>query len=139
MRSEGSLAPEVEGWLRAFAGAVRAQDYQTAARELVEPDVIAFGTVAPRVVGVDVLAREQWRVIWRATADFDFDYASARAEVAGDRAWVAILWSSRGTDGVLAPRRAGRATFVLARGADGVSARWRAVHTHFSMMPEGPA
>ncbi len=52
---------------------------------------------------------------------------------AGDRAWIAAPWTSRGTraDGTTFPRP-GRCTIAFER-RDG---RWLAVHTHFSLTPQ---
>lgn len=125
----------IEAWLRAFAGAVRARDY-AAGRSLFASEVIAFGTVVERAVGIDTLAARQWKVVWETTRDFDFDYASVCSEVVGDRAWVTPLWTSTATAGANAgARRSGRASLVLAREGAG----WRALHSHFSLTPRDPA
>jgi ketosteroid isomerase-like protein len=128
------MEAEIEAWLRAFAGAVRDRDYATGG-SLFASDVIAFGTVAERAVGIETLAARQWRVVWETTRDFDFDYGSVRCEVVGDRAWATSLWTSTADKGPDAgAQRSGRASLVLAR--DG--ARWRAVHSHFSLTPRDP-
>lgn len=119
---------EIERWLRAFARAVRERDYAAGAA-LFAPEVIAFGTVAERADGADALAARQWRVVWETTRGFDFDYATLRCEVCGDRAWVASSWSSVADAGDR--RRVGRASLVLKREGD----RWRAIHSHFSLAP----
>jgi uncharacterized protein (TIGR02246 family) len=127
------MESEIESWLRAFARAVRERDH-AAGVALFRPDVVAFGTVAERADGIDALVAKQWRVVWETTCDFEFDYASLRCEVFGDRAWVASQWSSNAVAGdVRAGRREGRASLVLAR-SDG---RWRAIHSHFSLAPAG--
>jgi len=122
---------EVQAWLRAFAGAVRARDYATGAR-LFADDAVAFGTVAERAAGVEDLAARQWRVVWERTRDFDFDWSSLRCDVAGERAFVTSLWSSYAADGA---RRTGRVSLVLGRETSG----WRALHSHFSLTPRDAA
>jgi ketosteroid isomerase-like protein len=121
----------VRAWLRSFAAAVRAADTE-GARGLFAEDVVAFGTAATHVQGLDRLVREQWRVTWEATRGFEFAWDDAHVAARGDVAWVAAPWSSTGFDarGRPFPRR-GRATIVLRREARG----WRAVHTHFSLDP----
>lgn len=124
---------EIEGWLRAFARAVRGRDY-AAGTALFLPEVVAFGTVAERADGIGALVARQWRVVWETTRDFEFDYPSLRCEVFGDRAWVAAQWSSSAADGgAHGARRRGRASLVLARS----ERRWRAIHSHFSITPVG--
>ena len=133
------MESEIEGWLRAFAQAVRDQDY-AAGSALFAPEIVAFGTVADRADGIDALVARQWRVVWETTSGFEFDYASLRCERHGDRAWAASAWSSVATRG-LTPgrRRTGRASLVLAREDRGVAPRscWRAIHSHFSLTPTG--
>lgn len=133
------MESEIEGWLRAFARAVRERDY-AAGSALFAPEIVAFGTVADRADGIDTLAARQWRVVWETTSGFEFDYASLRCERHGDRAWAGSAWSSIATGG-LTPgrRRAGRASIVLARDDRGDASRpcWRAIHSHFSLTPTG--
>lgn len=122
---------EVERWLRAFSRAVRERDY-AAGMTLFRADVVAFGTVAERAEGSEVLQARQWRVVWETTRGFEFDYDSLRCERRGDRAWVAAQWSSVGTDRDGCDlHRAGRASLVLAGGESG----WQALHSHFSLAP----
>jgi ketosteroid isomerase-like protein len=129
----GALPADVAAWLGAFARAVRERDF-AAGRSLFDPHAVAFGTLCPRAGDLDVLVEKQWRPIWNATEGFDFDYATALAALDGAQAVVATTWASRdaGSRGARAQRR-GRATLVLRRDAAG----WRAVHSHFSMEPDG--
>lgn len=122
----------IERWLEEFAAAVRAADYARGAG-LFDPAALGFGTVAERADGLERLVREQWRRTWGVTRGFRFDLGDARIEIAGEVAWVAATWSSTGFDAAGKPfPRAGRATLVLRQDA----ARWRAVHSHFSLLPD---
>jgi ketosteroid isomerase-like protein len=124
------LAPLRE-WLRAWQACVRAVDF-AGGRKLCAPDIVAFGTVAPFVEGLDTVEREQWRRVWPVINDFTIDVDHARGAVTGDRGWIAATWDSRGTlaDGGTFPRP-GRCTLAFER-RDG---RWLATHTHFSLTP----
>ncbi len=95
--------------------------------------MLAFGTRAEMVEGIDRVMEQQWRHIWPTIKDFTIPVEAARGAVLGDRAWVAAPWHSRGTraDGSTF-HRPGRLTIVLVR-RDG---RWLATHTHFSLTPE---
>jgi len=118
-------------WLGALQAAVRAVDF-AAGRRLCANDIVAFGTVAPFVTGVDALEAQQWRAVWGAIREFTIDAAGARGAVAGTHAWMAATWSSRGVrpDGTTFDRP-GRCTIAFER-HDG---RWLATHTHFSLTP----
>jgi ketosteroid isomerase-like protein len=124
------MRAKIEAWLRAFAASVRARDYAAGAA-LFARDVVGFGSAAARVEGLDALVEHQWRVVWETTRDFDFDYASISCGASDDLAWAAATWSSADAAATGACR-AGRATLVFAR--DG--SVWRAVHSHFSLVPE---
>jgi ketosteroid isomerase-like protein len=124
------LAP-LRDWLRAWQACVRAVDF-AAGRKLCAEDIVAFGTVAPFVTGLDAVEREQWRNVWPVIRDFTIDVDGARGAIAGDRGWLAAVWDSRGRrpDGALFPRP-GRCTIAFERRAG----RWLATHTHFSLVP----
>jgi len=124
------LPAGVAAWLRDFASAVRERDL-AAGRALFDAGVVAFGTLCPRANGLDELVAKQWHPVWSETDGFDFDLDGVVAAVDGAHAVVAATWSSRQRDAGGARR--GRATLVLRR----TGGRWRAVHTHFSLMPEG--
>src|SRR5262249_46365746 len=125
-----ALAP-LRDWLRAWQSCVRAVDF-AGGRKLCAPDIVAFGTVAPFVEGLDVVEREQWRRVGPVTKDSPSDVEGAGGAVSGDRGWIAATWDSRGTrpDGGTFPRP-GRCTLAFER-RDG---RWLATHTHFSLTP----
>lgn len=126
-----SAGAELRRWLEAFAACVRAVDF-AAARPLIAPEVVSFGTRANIVVGRENLIAQQWRHIWPTIRDFAFDFATLHWERSGDHAWAALTWHSHGVrpDGTPFPRP-GRATFTYVR-RDGV---WLATHTHFSLFP----
>ena len=61
--------------------------------------------------------------------------AKLHGDIAEDRAWAAVPWTSTGFDeNGTAFDRPGRATVTFRR--DG--ARWLGVHTHFSLKPGTP-
>ena len=60
------------------------------------PDVIAFGTVADFVEGVDRVMERQWRRVWPNIRDFTIRIDEARGAVREDHAWVAAAWDSQG-------------------------------------------
>jgi len=123
----------VEKWFDAFGSYVAAESYEPA-RKMVAEDVVAFGTKAELVEGLDYLVDEQWKGIWPNIEEFTFE--DVRARGTGDRAWAAATWTSTGFDEDGEPfHRPGRATVVIRRDDDGA---WRAIHTHFSLFPGTP-
>jgi ketosteroid isomerase-like protein len=124
------IAP-LRDWLSRLQACVRAVDFE-AGRTLCTPDLIAFGTVAEFVVGLDDVVAEQWRRVWPNIRDFTIRVDQARGGIVGDTGWVAAPWTSLGTraDGSTFPRP-GRLTIIFGR-HDG---RWLATHTHFSLTP----
>ena len=128
--SADPIAPLRE-WLTAWHEAVRAKDFE-AGKKMCAPDMVAFGTVAPFVTGIDEIMKAQWLNVWPNTKGFTIDVAGALGGIVGDHAWVAATWDSRGfrPDGAEFARP-GRCTIIFAR-RDG---RWLATHTHFSLSP----
>lgn len=96
--------------------------------------VIAFGTRADVVSGLDQLFDQQWSRVWPSIEGFRFLTDQLEVIVSADRCLaVAIVpWDSTGfhEDGRRFDRP-GRATIVLQRGAPGDG--WLGVHTHFSL------
>ena len=138
MSGEGSsliTASTIRGWFHAWEQLIGSVDYD-AARELFTDDVVAFGTVARVVLGLDALENQQWRSVWGRIEGFEFDLDGLVAGTSADEltGWGACLWSSTGhlPDGT-AFHRPGRCTAVLSRRA--VDHPWRAVHTHLSLVP----
>ena len=119
-------------WLTEMQACVQTVDYARC-RVIFADDVVAFGSRAAMVVGLDALERDQWRHIWGAIRGFTFmtDELHCRA-YGGDGIWLACSWTSegRGPDGGWRERR-GRMTAVLEPRDD----RWVAVHTHHSLAP----
>ena len=132
MAATADAVREVRDWLQRFEAAVRDRDFETG-RTLFASDAVAFGTRAEMVRGLDGIMAEQWRHVWPHIRDFRLGEAVVRT--AGDVAWVALPWQTTRPhhEGAGAARR-GRGTFVLERSGDG----WRAVHSHFSLVPEDP-
>lgn len=128
--TDDDIAPLRE-WLRQFGACVRAIDFE-GGRRFCSPDLIAFGTVAEFVVGIDRVMDAQWRRVWPFIREFTIRADEARGGIHGDHGWVAAPWDSLGVrpDGSTFVRP-GRLTIILAR-RDG---RWLATHTHFSLSP----
>ena len=126
------IAPLRE-WLRQWTACVRTVDFE-AGRKMCAPEIVAFGTVAPFVEGIEDVMAAQWHKVWGNIRDFTMHDDRARGAIAGDHAWVATTWDSLGTrpDGSTF-KRPGRATIALVR-RDG---RWLAVHTHFTLLLQG--
>jgi len=124
------LAP-LRAWLREWQARVRAVDFD-GGRRMCAPELVAFGTVAPMVEGLDRVMDAQWHRVWAHIREFTVHDERARGAVAGDHAWIATTWDSLGVrqDGSTF-RRPGRLTIAFVR-RDG---RWLAAHTHFSLTP----
>jgi ketosteroid isomerase-like protein len=121
-------------WLSTWEQAINARDFN-AAKALFDDDVVGFGTLVEVVRGLDELSDAQWRRTWPQIEDFSFDTDAMSVATfgAGSAAAIAIMWRSYGLreDGSRY-FRPGRATIVLKRHEDSA---WRAVHTHFSLVP----
>ena len=128
--SGDAIAP-LRDWLTRWHTAVQNRDF-AAGKKMCAPDMVAFGTVAPFVTGIDEVMKAQWENVWPFIKGFTIDVANARGGIVGDHAWVAATWDSIGRrpDGTEFSRP-GRCTVILAR-RDG---QWLATHTHFSLSP----
>jgi ketosteroid isomerase-like protein len=137
-RAADVLAASVRDWMAAWGAEVASVD-MAAARHRFAPDVVAFGTFARMVHGLDALEADQWRNIWPSIDGFAFrlDELVVIASADGCQAVAVVPWDSAGcdADGV-AYARPGRATVVLHR--DSPEAPWLGVHTHFSLSPGAP-
>lgn len=124
------IAP-LRAWLRALESRVRAVDFD-GGRALCSRDLVAFGTVADFVRGLDRVVVEQWQRVWPNIRDFTIRADEAVGGIRDDQAWVAAPWDSLGVraDGSTF-RRPGRLTIAFTR-SDG---QWLATHTHFSLTP----
>jgi ketosteroid isomerase-like protein len=120
---------EVRAWLESWAEAVRNCDF-AGGRTMFSNDVVAFGTVAGAVSGIDALVREQWQRVWPKTRGFNFGSPLLLA-VSSEMAVVAVEWRSQGRSGSATHDRAGRATLVLRSAKFGLVC----THSHFSMAP----
>ncbi|CAN5813804.1 nuclear transport factor 2 family protein [soil metagenome] len=120
-------------WMAAWGDEVAAADL-TAGRARFHSEVVAFGTHADVVHGIDALQDQQWGRVWPAIADFAFRLEDLVVLASPDRlqAVVVVGWSSTGfaVDGQPYDRP-GRATVVLCR--DDEASRWMGAHTHFSL------
>jgi ketosteroid isomerase-like protein len=130
-----SIEFSVREWVRAWGAEVAAVD-MAAARRRFSPDVVAFGTYAEVVHGLDALESQQWRNVWPTIEGFSFrvDELVVIASPDGCQVVAVVPWDSVGRDdaGSRFPRP-GRATVVLRRESpDGL---WLGVHTHFSLVP----
>jgi ketosteroid isomerase-like protein len=125
------IAP-LRAWLTEWHTAVRNQDF-AGGRTMCAPDMVAFGTVAPFVTGIDEIMKAQWSNVWPNIKGFTIDVANARGGIVADHGWIAATWDSRGkrADGIEFSRP-GRCTVIFAR-RDG---HWLATHTHFSLSPQ---
>jgi len=128
---EGDPIAPLRAWLRQLQACVRAQDF-AAGRALCAPDLLAFGTKAEMVEGVDQVMERQWREVWPRIREFTIDVAKAQGAIHANRGWVAARWDSLGVrpDYSTVPRP-GRLTILFERRAG----RWLATHTHFSLSP----
>ena len=121
-------------WFEELQECVRNVDF-AAGRALFVEDVVAFGTKADVVAGLEPLVANQWQGIWPNIADFTMLVDQLHTGREGDLAWGVVPWTSTGFHPDGSPfERPGRATVVFGR-RDG---RWLAKHTHFSLNPGTP-
>ena len=126
---EPTAKPVVLAWLAEMERCVRNQAFDQG-RAIFAPDVVAFGSLGERLVGLDTLERDQWRRVWPRIRDFTFDLTALDWGGGDATLWLACTWSSVGSRDDGTPfTRPGRITAVLER-RDGV---WLAVHTHHSL------
>lgn len=133
------LVRSVRAWVAEWGAEVAAVQMSTARARFAD-DVVAFGTHADIVVGLDALEDRQWSRVWPAIEDFRFrtDELVVQASPDGLHAVAIVGWDSTGiaADGT-AFDRPGRATVVLRR--DGIDAAWVGTHTHFSLGRDVPS
>jgi ketosteroid isomerase-like protein len=123
---------DIQRWLSEFASCVRDERYDDAL-SLFAAEVVAFGTVAAHVVGLEALEREQWRKVWPVTRGFDFELSTLQVFGDGALVVVGVPWSSVGYDtSGNTFERSGRATIVL---SSENGQRLVALHSHFSLDP----
>jgi ketosteroid isomerase-like protein len=135
---DSRVAASVSEWLAGWGAEVAAVDLATA-RERFDAGVVAFGTHADIVSGLDALHDQQWRLVWPTIEDFSFrlDEMVALASPDGLQAVAVVGWDSTGIDANgRSFDRPGRATIVLRRNS--LHGEWRGVHTHFSLGRDVP-
>ena len=122
---------EIEQWFETLQRCCRAVDYATA-RGIFAEDVVAFGTRANVVSGIENVQESQWSGVWPRIRDFTFDLSQLRWGWSGEEGWGVVTWTSTGFRPDGTPfHRPGRATVIFARRDD----RLLAIHTHFSQTP----
>lgn len=121
-------------WLQTLQVCVQAVDYERG-RDLFASDVVAFGSRAGLLHGLDALQAYQWSGVWPNISNFAFTLEQLDCRGSEGIALIVVPWTSTGyhPDGSRYDRP-GRATVVLTR-REGV---WLAVHTHFSLTPGTP-
>ncbi len=128
----------VREWISAWGAEVASVDMASARRRF-SPDVVAFGTYAEIVHGLDELEAAQWRNVWPTIDGFEFrvDELVVIAAADGCQAVAIVPWDSVGIDAAGTRfSRPGRATVVLTRTSP--ADPWLGVHTHFSLAPHPP-
>lgn len=131
------MSSEALDWLARWEALVNAGDIE-AARSFFATDVVAFGSLAITMYGLDELVARQWSQIWPTIRDFAFDRDTLSVRTVGDGKFAVIAgaYRSLGKDGAGGwYDRAGRATLVLEKRGG----RYLCVHSHFSMNPGIPA
>jgi ketosteroid isomerase-like protein len=137
--ADAELVESVREWMRAWGAEVAGVDI-AAARRRFSPDVVAFGTYAEVVRGLDDLERQQWRNVWPQIEGFAFrlDELVVIPSADGRQAVAVVPWDSVGrSDDATKFARPGRATVVLQR--ESADTPWLGVHTHFSLAPTNPS
>jgi hypothetical protein len=123
-------------WLNDFSESVREQDYLRG-KSLFSDRVISFGSWTGAMSGIEELYEKQWSNVWPQTTDFEFNLEKANflfdQSSSPSQCAVTSLWSSQGTKNNETFSRTGRCTIILSKDGDA----WKAVHTHFSLTPNG--
>jgi len=129
--ADDTIAP-LRAWLAEWQAAVRAVDFERG-KTMCAPEIVAFGTVAPMVAGLDNVMAAQWHKVWANIREFTVHSDKAVGAVTGEHGWVATTWDSLGKkpDGSTF-RRPGRLTVAFQHR----NGRWLATHTHFSLTPQ---
>ena len=119
-----------QDWLSEFVEAVRTGDTD-AGRSLFADDVVGYGTLTPRMLGLDDLVERQWGPTWERVEEWrltDVDVVEQTEALAV----LAFCWERVNNDDHTVVH--GRATLVLRRRA---GSAWRCIHSHFSSDPAG--
>lgn len=139
---QGEVAEDViesvRAWVAGWGEEVAGLDF-AGGRARFAADVVAFGTKAHVVTGLDALYEQQWSQVWPTIEDFRFLVDELEVLASPDELLAVAVcpWTSTGLaeDGKRFDRP-GRATIVLRR-ADR-QAPWQGAHTHFSLAPGVP-
>ena len=115
-------------WLVEFVEAVRAGDTE-AGRRMFADDVVGYGTLTARMLGLDDLVDQQWRPTWKRVGTWRVTEVDVVEQVEG-LAVLAFCWERVNNDDHAVVR--GRATVSLQQRAAG---DWRCIHSHFSADP----
>src|SRR5688500_11995985 len=85
----------VADWISGWGAEVTRVDF-VSARTRFDPDVIAFGTHADVVVGIDQVEAGQWSQVWPRIEDFQFLVGLMKVVLSPDRlvATAAVPWDS---------------------------------------------
>ena len=115
VRVSDPIAP-LRAWLTDLHTAVRNQDF-AAGKKLCAEDMVAFGTVAPFVTGIDNIMQAQWAMVWPYIRGFTIDVANARVFRKGN--------PGRGLTFAEAARRFPRRARTASESRDSLSSRTR--------------
>ncbi|MGI9522736.1 MAG: nuclear transport factor 2 family protein [Hyphomicrobiaceae bacterium] len=121
---------KIRHWFATWQRHIRAVDY-AAARRLFSTDVVAFGTHAHLLVGLDALQDQQWSNVWPRISHFQFELDGLTGCASRELAWAAVPWTSIGYHAGQSFRRPGRATVTFRC----YESTWYGIHTHFSIAP----
>ncbi len=131
--SSGEVTAMATSWLAEMQSCVREVDFARC-RAIFAADVVAFGSKAAVVIGLDALELDQWRHVWPNIHDFTFLIDQMQCGSAGGNLiWIACPWTSNRTDEQgQRVARPGRMSAVLELRSEA----WLAVHTHHSLVPD---
>src|SRR5207245_2775602 len=90
-----AIAP-LRAWLREWQARVRTVDFE-GGRTMCASEIVAFGTVAPMVEGIDAVMDAQWHQVWGNIPDLTAHADPARGAIPADRGWPPTPWDAPGT------------------------------------------
>lgn len=117
-------------WLNTWERQINERDYSGASL-LFDADVLAYGTLAGQLRGIDDLIQNQWQKVWPLITDFKFDQPEFQNFNGGFILIVSGWSSNHHKQRSIQHVRSGRATLVLKPVTSGL----RCVHSHLSMLP----
>ncbi len=119
-----------EAWLDQFVEAIRGNTLASG-RLLFHDEVVGYGVITERMLGLESLVTQQWTPTWKRVATWEVTTVDLRVEH-DDIAVIAFCWERTNNDDRHVV--AGRATVVL-QWFDG---RWLCTHSHLSATPSPP-